>query len=84
MKNQTAIEFLIKQFSEILGPLGTKPMQDLLMMDAIKKAKEMETEQIKDSHKHGFSEGVVFGASPIGYKCITSEQYYKQTYISNE
>jgi hypothetical protein len=42
---QTAVEFLIKEFSEILGPLETKPMQDLLMMDAMKQAKQMDIEQ---------------------------------------
>ena len=46
-------------------------------------AKHQEKEQIKDSHKHGFSEGIVFGASPIGYKYMTSEQYYEQTYGGN-
>jgi len=44
-KKQTAVEFLIKEFSEILGPLVTKPMQDLLMMDAMKQAKAIEKEQ---------------------------------------
>jgi hypothetical protein len=44
-KKQTAVEFLIKEFSEILGPLDTKPMQDLLMMDAMKRAKQMDKEQ---------------------------------------
>jgi len=46
-KKQTALEFLIKEFSEILGPLDTKPMQDLLIMDAIKNAKEMENREIR-------------------------------------
>ena len=41
---QTSVEFLIKEFSDILGPLDTKPMQDLLMMDAMKMAKAMEKE----------------------------------------
>ncbi len=41
---KTAVEFLIKEFSDILGPLDTKPMQDLLMVDAIKIAKLMEKE----------------------------------------
>jgi hypothetical protein len=45
MENKTAVEFLIKEFSEILGPLETKPMQDLLMMDAMKRAKQMDKEQ---------------------------------------
>jgi len=45
MSKQTAVNFLIKEFSDILGPLDTKPMQDLLLVDAIKQAKEMEKEQ---------------------------------------
>ena len=45
MGKQTAVEFLIKEFSEILGPLETKPMQDLLIVDAINKAKQMDIEQ---------------------------------------
>ena len=42
---KTAVEFLVKEFSDILGPLDIKPMQDLLLVDAIKRAKEMEKEQ---------------------------------------
>lgn len=41
---KTSVEFLIKEFSDIIGPLDTKPMQDLLMMDAMKMAKAMEKE----------------------------------------
>lgn len=41
----TAVEYLVKEFSDILGPLDTKPMQDLLLVDAMKRAKEMENEQ---------------------------------------
>lgn len=50
---QTAVEFLIKEFSEILGPIDTKPMQDLLMMDAMKRAKEMENQQMKEMYLKG-------------------------------
>ena len=42
---QTAVDFLINEFSEILGLLETKPMQDLLMMAAMKQAKAMDKEQ---------------------------------------
>ena len=45
-KKQTAVDYLVKELSAILGPLETKPMQDLLMVDAINKAKQMEEEQI--------------------------------------
>jgi hypothetical protein len=43
---QTAVEYLVKEFSDILGPLDIKPMQDLLLVDAIKRAKEMEEQQM--------------------------------------
>jgi hypothetical protein len=39
---QTAVEYLIKEFSDILGKLQTDSMQDLLLLDAVNKAKEME------------------------------------------
>jgi hypothetical protein len=42
---QTAVEWLIWEFSEILGAIKTEPMQDLLIVDAINKAKQMDTEQ---------------------------------------
>jgi hypothetical protein len=42
---QTAVEYLVKELSEILGPLKTEAMQDLLLVDAINKAKEMEKQQ---------------------------------------
>ena len=48
-KKQTAVDYLVKELSAILGPLETKPMQDLLMIDAINKAKQMEEEQIMDT-----------------------------------
>ena len=84
MKNQTALEFLIKEFSEILGPLDTKPMQDLLIMDAIKKAKEMEKEQIQDAYEMGYEnawDDAEYYDEPI---YGNSQDYYKQTYIGNE
>lgn len=46
---QTAVDYLLKEISAILGPLETKPMQDLLMVDAVNKAKEMEKQQIIDA-----------------------------------
>ena len=69
-KNQTAVEWLINEFSEILGPLETKPIQDLLMVDAIKQAKELEKQQIKEAYDDGINAGY---NSPIN-----GEQYYKE------
>jgi hypothetical protein len=73
---QTAVNFLIKEFSDILGPLVTKPMQDLLMMDAMKRAKEMEKEQIIDAFGVGCQ---VESTRLIGYHDM-AEQYYNETF----
>jgi len=70
MSKQTAVEFLIKEFNDILGPLDTKPMQDLLMMDAMKRAKQMEKEQMIEA----YYEGKEYGFKEQG------EQYYNETY----
>jgi hypothetical protein len=72
-KEQTAVEFLIKEFSEILGPLETKPMQDLLMMDAMNKAKIKFQRQITDACFDGMQSG--FDAN-YG----RAEMYYKEKY----
>ena len=78
MSKQTAVNFLIKEFSDILGPLETKPMQDLLLMDAMKKAKEMEKEQIKIAYVKGQSDCEIFTMES------ESEQYYNETYEGNK
>lgn len=44
----TAVDYLIKEFSDILGKLKTDPMQDLLLVDAINKAKAMEAKSLED------------------------------------
>ncbi len=72
MKKQTAVEFLIKEFSDILGPLDTKPMQDLLMMDAMHRAKKMEKEQIIDAYNNN-------GWNDSDQRA-DAEQYYNETY----
>jgi len=56
-KPLTAVEFLIKEFSDILGPIETTVTGDLLLVDAIKKAKEMETEQKEAFYKIGYLDG---------------------------
>jgi hypothetical protein len=37
----TSVNYLIKEISAVLGAIKTEPMQDLLLVDAINKAKEM-------------------------------------------
>ena len=45
---QTAVEWLVEELSDVLGPMDTNSIRDLLLMDAINRAKEMEKEQMVD------------------------------------
>jgi hypothetical protein len=71
---QTSIEYLIKEFSEILGPIETQPMQDLLLVDAINKAKAMHKEEICQ-FVSDYLDDADYG--------MTAEEYYDQIYGGN-
>ena len=53
MSKQTAVDFLLKEFSAILNKVNLTSMQGLLMKDAVERAEEMEKEQIIDAFKEG-------------------------------
>jgi hypothetical protein len=69
MSKQTSVDFLIEEFSAILGKVNFTAMQGLLLKDAVEKAKEMEKEQIIEAH----------GAKQY-HKTVNGEQYYNKTY----
>jgi hypothetical protein len=69
--SKTAVNYLIDELSQILGPIQTTPMQDLLMVDAITKAKAIEKQQIMNAVDYGTSD---WGS----YK--DPEAYYNETY----
>jgi hypothetical protein len=75
-KEVSAVEWLIKEFSDILGPFPTSPLQDLLLHDSSVKAKKMFKQQIKDAR---------LTAPPIkpnekySFK-KEAQQYYNETY----
>jgi hypothetical protein len=71
-KNQTAVEYLTKEFSEILGKVTTTPLQDLLLVDAITIAKEKEKQQIIDAYWDG--------GQDIPLTENRCEQYYNETF----
>jgi hypothetical protein len=73
MEKETAVEWLFKQLWE-------EPKDKFTWNAILSKAKEMEKEQIIDSHTHGFSEGLPYGMSPTGYKFMSAEQYYNETF----
>lgn len=74
---QTAVEYLVKEFSAILGPIKTEAMQDLLLVDAIEKAKAMEKNQIEKAFEHSMV------AMVVG-KVLSPEQYYNETYNNQD
>ena len=49
----TAVEYLINELSDIIGPIEATLSGELLLAGAIKRAKEMEKKQIKDAYKRG-------------------------------
>jgi hypothetical protein len=71
---QTAVEYLIEEFSAIIGKVPFTVTQDLFIRDAVIKAKEMEKEQIKDAHLIGLITSMEMEATK------QSEQYYNETY----
>ena len=60
MKKQTAVDFLIEEFSAILEKVNFTAMQGLLLKDAVDKAKEMEKEQIKEAYMSALPYGLEY------------------------
>lgn len=80
MSKQSAVEYLVKEFSEILGKIKTEPMQDLLMVDAINKAKQLEKEQLIS---FGYTQ-IQYIDAEIGdliYKKVP-EEIYTETFVN--
>jgi hypothetical protein len=73
MEEKTAVEFLIEEFSAIIGKMDFTAMQGLLMKDAIVQAKEMEKEQTMNA----FNKGLSFAINPIP-KPEDAKNYYKK------
>jgi hypothetical protein len=74
MEEQTAVEFLLEEFSAIIGKINFTAMQGLLMKDAIEKAEEIEKKQKMDA----FNKGLYFAINPIP-KPEDAKNYYKKS-----
>jgi hypothetical protein len=70
---QTAVEYLIKEFSDILGKIQTETFQDLLIVYAMEKAKEIEKQQIIEACYNS-------QRTDFYVKYYDAEQYYKETF----
>jgi hypothetical protein len=77
MSKQTSVDFLIEEFSAILGKVNFTSIQGLLMKDAVEKAREMEKEQITNA----FKEGNLYHGWALKHE---PEQYYNETYKNIE
>jgi hypothetical protein len=74
MSKQTAVEYLLQEFSEIIGRVSFTVTQDLFIRDAVIKAKEMEKENIMQAYNDG-------KAAVINIKNNMSlEEYYNETF----
>jgi hypothetical protein len=71
-KKQTSIDYLIKEFSDILGKITTTPMQDMLITDAIIKSKSMHKQEIEDAYGDGYDSCHSTG--------LSAKQYFEQTF----
>lgn len=71
MEKQTAVEYLLEEFSAIIGRVSFTVAQDLFIRDAVIKAKEMEQEQIIDAFDTGRRKGDWI---------FDGEKYYEETY----
>jgi len=69
MSKQTAVEFLFEKFNEYVKLFDIDENHQILLLQAIKTAKEMEKEQIIEAH----------GAKQY-HKSVNGEQYYNETY----
>lgn len=83
-KKTSSVEYLVKEISEILGKIQTTPMQDLLLIDAIKQAKKMQEQQIKEAYNQGYRDVEIdcFHVSVHSIFDITgnAQQYYNETF----
>ena len=68
---QTAVEWLVEEFSAIIGPVSFTVTQDLFIRDAVIKAKEMEEEQIINAFDAGHRSGAWN---------FLGEEYYEKTF----
>ena len=77
MSKQTAIEFLVKKYNENVQFFDIDENHLILLLQAIKQAKEMEKNQITDAYNEGSDQN----GFPLKNE---AEQYYNETYKNEE
>ena len=75
MSKQTSVDFLIEEFSAILGKVNFTAMQGLLLKDAVEEARHMHEVEIMRAFYDG---------NPTCYQDKDGQQYYNETYKKEE
>jgi len=73
----TSVNYLIKEISAVLGAIKTEPMQDLLLVDAINKAKEMHYKEMKNAW---YDSTMQFDAYAEMNNKKSFDDYYNETF----
>ena len=71
---QTAVEYLLEEFSAIIGRVNFTVTQDLFIRDAVIKAKEMEKENIMQAYNDGKADVIHIKNN------MSLEEYYNETF----
>jgi len=79
MSKQTAVEFLVKKFNEYVKLFDIDENHQILLLEAIKTAKEMEKEQMILFYLEGCKNSYGIDAHEK-YDRIDAENYYNKTY----
>lgn len=80
MAEQTAVEWLFEQLGSHIGPVDDSEAAKL--NEYIAKAKQMHEKQTIDAYKHG--QNNEFSHLMVGKLHITGEEYFEQTYKTQE
>ncbi len=83
MSKQTAVEYLVKELGDILDARFIKPMQDLLIVNAVNKAKKLEREQMIDFADNYVDNCVIPNENMAIPTIMDVPNYYEQTYGGN-
>ena len=75
MSKQTAVEFLFEKFNEYVKLFDIDENHQILLLQAIKTAKEMEKEQMILIYKAAFQDG-------FNGELFEFEKYYNETFKS--
>ena len=78
----TAVEYLINELSDIIGPIEATVSGELLMAGAIKRAKEMEKEQHQETWDSAHQAGRFEGKGIAEENWQTFETYWLETFKS--